>query len=124
MNHPVLTVLIAGFLPIVCAGISKFGAKDYDNHNPREWLARQTGMRLRADAAQKNSFEAFPLFAVGILLALHNGVDAEAIAQCGWAFVLMRIGYIACYVADKALLRSVFWGFALAAVIRLYVLAW
>lgn len=123
MNQPVLTVLIAGFLPIVCAAISKFGAKDYDNNNPREWLAHQTGMRLRADAAQKNSFEAFAFFAAGIVLAMQAGVEGDAITQCGWAFVLMRVFYILCYVADQALLRTVFWGFAMAAVVRLYVLA-
>lgn len=60
MNHAVLTVLIAGLLPIVCAGIAKWGVKNYDNHQPRSWLALQEGYRARANAAQENSFEAFP----------------------------------------------------------------
>ena len=64
-------VLIAALLPIVCAGIAKWGAFNkprrdggYDNANPRAWLARQTDWRARANAAQANSFEALPFFIV------------------------------------------------------------
>jgi uncharacterized MAPEG superfamily protein len=123
MNHAVLTVLIAGLLPIVCAGIAKWGVKNYDNHQPRSWLALQEGYRARANAAQENSFEAFPLFAAGVALALWREVDAQAIAQCGWFFVAMRVAYIYCYVADRASLRSLVWCLGLAAAVRLYVLA-
>ena len=48
------TVLVAGLMPMVCAGIAKAGAKGYDNHNPRAWLAKQEGYRARANAAQAN----------------------------------------------------------------------
>jgi uncharacterized MAPEG superfamily protein len=50
-------------------------------------------------------------------------VDAQAIAQCGWFFVAMRVAYIYCYVADRASLRSLVWCLGLAAAVRLYVLA-
>jgi uncharacterized MAPEG superfamily protein len=123
MNHAVLTVLIAGLLPIACAAIAKWGAKGYDNHNPREWMARQDGRRARADAAQQNSLEAFPFFAAAVGLAMLRGVDEVAIAQCCWWFVAMRVAYIYCYVTDRASLRSVVWSLGLAAVIRLYLLA-
>ncbi len=53
-------VLAAGIMPVVCAGIAKSGFKGYDNSDPRAWLARQTGFRARANAAQANCFEAFP----------------------------------------------------------------
>ena len=60
-------VLVAVFLPIVCAGIAKWGSfgkprsqGGFDNVDPRAWLARQTGWRARANAAQANSFEALP----------------------------------------------------------------
>lgn len=123
MNQAALTVLIAGLLPIVCAGIAKAGAKGYDNRNPRAWMARQEGRRARADAAQQNSFEAFPLFAAGVALALWAGADPQAVAQCGWFFVAMRLAYIYCYVTDRSSLRSMVWFLGLAAVIRLFVLA-
>jgi len=123
MNQAVLAVLLAGLLPIVCAGIAKWGAKGYDNHDPRAWLARQQGLRARANAAQQNSFEAFPFFAVAVALALHSGASAEAVAPWAWGFVAMRVAYIFCYVTDRASLRSVLWTVALVFVIRIYGLA-
>jgi len=90
MNQAVLTVLIAGLLPIVCAGIAKWGVKDFDNRHPRQWLATLEGRRARANAAQENSFEAFPLFAVGVALALFREADvpwrsvAGSSSSSGW----------------------------------------
>ena len=123
MNQAVMTVLVAGLLPIVCAGVAKWGAKSYDNHEPRAWMARQEGRRARADAAQANSLEAFPFFAAAVILALHQGANAEYVAQLGWWFIAARVVYIYCYVTDRASLRSIVWLLGLAAVLRLYSLA-
>ena len=123
MNSAALPVMVAGLLPIVCAGIAKWGARDYDNHDPRAWLARQDSWRARANAAQNNSLEAFPFFAAAVLLALHSGADAAVVAQWGWAFVALRLVYIYCYVADRASLRSIVWLFGLGVVIRLFAMA-
>lgn len=123
MNQAVLAVLIAGLLPIVCAGIAKWGAANYNNHEPRAWLARLEGRRARANAAQQNSFEAFPLFAIAVVLALHAGASPSTVAQWAWAFVGLRMVYIWCYVADRAALRSLVWILGLAIVIRIYMLA-
>ena len=123
MNQAVLTVLIAGLLPIVCASIAKWGAKGYDNHAPRAWMAGLEGWRARADSAQQNSLEAFPPFAAGVALALFSGVDKSLVAQCGWFFVVVRMIYIYCYVKDLSTARSIFWLLGLLSVIRLYVLA-
>jgi uncharacterized MAPEG superfamily protein len=95
MNWTYFSLLIAGILPVACAGIAKLGFKHYDNHNPRAWLANQTGFRTRANAAQSNSFEAFPFFAVGVLLALLAGVDHGKIDALSIGFVVARMGYIA-----------------------------
>jgi uncharacterized MAPEG superfamily protein len=123
MNDAVLTVLIAGLLPIVCSGIAKWGAKGYDNQQPREWLAQQEGYRARANAAQHNSFEAFTFFAAGVLLALLSDVEVDDVAQCGWFFIAMRLAYIYCYVTNQATWRSISWALGFAATLRLYVLA-
>ncbi len=123
MNWAYLSLLIAGVLPIACAGIAKLGFKEYDNHNPRAWLAKQTGFRARANAAQSNSFEAFPFFAAGVLIALLAGVDHDKIDALSSSFVLARLAYIACYVADKATMRSIFWAIGYSCVIALYLLA-
>jgi uncharacterized MAPEG superfamily protein len=116
-------ILVAGLMPVVCAGISKAGAKSYDNHNPREWLAQQTGYRARANAAQANSLEAFPFFAVGAVLALLTGVDPFVVDLLCVLFTASRVVYVACYLKDKALFRSIFWAVAYFSVIALYVLA-
>ena len=68
-------VLIAGLMPLACTYVAKFGPKSgpanrFDNHYPRAWLAQQTGLRARADAAQANCWEAFPFFAIGVILAI------------------------------------------------------
>lgn len=121
MKWSYLCLLIAGLLPVVCAGIAKAGLKDYDNHNPRAWLANVTGFRARANAAQANSFEAFPFFASGVLLALHAGVDPSRVDALAVAFVLARLGYIACYLADKATWRSLIWMVGMGCVVALHV---
>jgi uncharacterized MAPEG superfamily protein len=123
MNQIVATLLIAGLLPIVCAGIAKWGAKDYDNNQPRIWMAEQDDWRARANAAQQNSFEAFPLFAGGVLLALVTGTDHDQIAQTCWVFIAARILYIYCYVSNQSTLRTIVWLVGFIAAIRLYLIA-
>ena len=123
MTSAALAVMVAGLLPIVCAGIAKWKARGYDNHDPRAWLARQEGWRARADAAQSNSLEAFPFFAAAVVLALQAGVDADTVAQWAWLFVGLRLVYIFCYLTDRATVRSLVWMLGLAVVIRLYALA-
>lgn len=124
LNSSALAVLTAGLLPVVCAGIAKWGAKGYDNHDPRAWMARQEGYRARADAAQQNSLEAFPLFAIAVVMALHNGARPEDVALWAWCFVGIRLLYIYCYVSDRATLRSWVWMLGVAVTVRLYLMAY
>jgi uncharacterized MAPEG superfamily protein len=123
MDTVIVCILIAGLLPIVCAGIAKSGFKGYDNRDPRAWLTRQTGFRARANAAQANTFEAFPIFAVGALLALYAEVEMVWTQWACVGFVAMRTLYIASYVGDRATLRTTFWMAGHACVVALYVLA-
>lgn len=123
MNSSALAVMTAGLLPVVCAGIAKAGAKGYDNHDPRAWMARQEGYRARANAAQQNSLEAFAFFAAGVLLALQGGAPGETVAAWAWGFVAIRLVYIYCYVSDRASLRSLVWLLGVAVTLRLYLLA-
>ncbi|PUE62697.1 hypothetical protein B9Z45_03350 [Limnohabitans sp. 2KL-17] len=117
------SVLVAGLMPMVCAGIAKAGAKGYDNHDPRAWLSHQGGYRARANAAQANCFEAFPFFAVGVLLALLTGVDPFMVDLLAALFVATRVAYVACYLADKALFRTIFWTVGYLSVVTFFVLA-
>lgn len=113
-------VVIAALLPIVCAGIAKWGAfgrsrRDggYDNHQPREWLARQSSWRARANAAQANSFEALPFFIGAVLMAHQIGVEQSRLDGLALLFVCLRVAYIGLYVADRPTARSLVWVLAL-----------
>jgi uncharacterized MAPEG superfamily protein len=109
LDTVVIAILIAGLLPLICAAISKWGDKSYDNHNPRAWIANQEGFRARANAAQQNSLEAFPFFAIGVILASLGGADGNMLESLSWIYITVRVAYIACYLLDKAALRSLFW---------------
>ena len=108
-------VLVAAVLPIVCVGIAKAKGPRYDNRNPRAWLAQQTGVAARAAAAQQNHFEAFPLFAVAVLVAILGGGVIDRINLLAIAFIVVRVLYTVCYLANWAPLHSLMWfaGFAL-----------
>jgi uncharacterized MAPEG superfamily protein len=105
-------VLVAALLPMVCAGIAKWGG--FDNNNPRAWLARQTDWRARANAAQANSFEALPFFIGAVIIAHQLGAYQARLDVLAALFVLLRVVYILLYVANQAGLRSVVWVLALA----------
>lgn len=109
-------IIAACALPIVSAGIAKskgFGKRrregGYDNHEPRVWLARLTGWQARANAAQANGFEALPLFIAGVLAAQQMGAAQGRIDQLALAFIALRVAYVALYIADLAMLRSLVW---------------
>jgi uncharacterized MAPEG superfamily protein len=113
-------ILLAALLPIVCTGIAKAGGigrprsqGGYDNHDPRAWLARQTGYRARANAAQANSFEALPLF-IGAVLVAHQTMARQPLVDgLAVAFILLRVAYIGLYVADLHVARTLVWMAAL-----------
>jgi uncharacterized MAPEG superfamily protein len=122
-------LLVACVLPIVCAGIAKAGTFStprskggYDNSDPRAWLARQTGRRARANAAQANSFEALPLFIAAVLVAQQTGAAQGLVDALAVVFVLLRVAYIALYVGDRAALRSVVWIAAFGVCVAIFLL--
>jgi uncharacterized MAPEG superfamily protein len=108
-------------MPWVCAGIAKAGQRNYDNHNPREWLARQSGYRARANAAQANCFEAFPLYAVGVLMAMLADVEMDQVELCAGIFIVARVAYVASYLMDKDKIRSLAWLVGVVSTVALYV---
>ena len=81
----------------------------YNNHLPRQQQAQLTGFGARALAAHQNSFEAFILFAVGVLMAHTTQTAGWLIDALAVAFVVARIVYLLCYWADLAWQRSLVW---------------
>ena len=115
-------VLAAGVMPILFTGIAKFLGKRYDNRQPRSWQAKLEGAPARAHAAHLNSFEAFPLFAAGVLLAQGAGAEQALVDQLAVAFILLRLGYGGCYIAGWANPRSLVWLAAFGCAVALYFL--
>ncbi|MDU9396632.1 MAPEG family protein [Pseudomonas sp. zfem003] len=114
-------LLIALFLPYLSTGVAKFTGGDFgprQNHDPRTFLAGLTGWRKRADNAQHNAFEVTPAFAAALLAAHQIGqAPQQTLDLLAIGFVVSRVVYFACYLADWALLRSLVWfvGMALIA---------
>lgn len=115
-------VLVAGLLPLTATMIAK-SKPGFDNHNPRAWLQNLEGFRQRANAAQLNSFEAYPLFAAAVIIAYLLHAPQPTIDKLALAFIGARIAYIACYVANWALLRSLCWAAALGCSIAIFIIA-
>ena len=113
-------VLVMGLLPIVAAGIAKKGFDNYDNAEPREWLAKQTGFRARANAAQANLFESLPFFFAAVIIASISNAPQHRIDLLAVGFVLARIAYLICYVANWPTTRSIVWAIGLACVVALF----
>ncbi len=116
-------VLAAGTMPYVATLIAKSGRRGFDNRAPRDWLARQEGFRKRANAAQLNSFEAFPLFAAAVIVAHLVRGPQSLVDLLAILFVVLRLLYLACYLANQSLLRSTVWFAGLATVVAIFVAA-
>ncbi len=87
-------LLVAALLPLACAYIAKApgmkhrpGQRGFDNHEPRAWLAQQTGYQARANAAQANSFECLPFF-IGALLVACNWAHRPRVSMA-WPWPLL-----------------------------------
>lgn len=113
-------VVAASLLPIGCAWLAKSGMfskprRDggFDNRHPREWLARQSDWRARANAAQANSFEALPFFIGAVIIAHQLGASQLRLDVLAFLFVVLRVLYIMMYVANLATARSLAWALAL-----------
>jgi uncharacterized MAPEG superfamily protein len=120
-------ILVACLLPIACAGMAKsrgFGKPrregGFDNHDPRAWLAHLQGWQARAHAAQLNSFEALPIFIAGVLVAQRLHAPQAIVNGLAVAFVVLRVGFIGAYLADRANLRSLLWSLGLSCCVALF----
>lgn len=117
-------VLIGGFMPLLWTAAAKFGGgrkmSMSENAAPREFLAGVGGLQKRADWAQHNAFEAFPVFAAAVIIAHVAGAAQARIDLLACLWVAARLAYGVCYLANWATLRSVVWGAAVACVVALF----
>jgi uncharacterized MAPEG superfamily protein len=115
-------VLIAGILPILTVYIAKSGGPNFDNHDPRGWLEKQSGRARRADMAHRNHFEAFPFFAAAVLTATHLAAPQARINELAVVFIVFRVLYTVCYLTDRPTIRSLCWTVSFLSTIGIFLL--
>ncbi|QQN87935.1 MAPEG family protein [Acinetobacter variabilis] len=117
-------ILAACLLPYVFTWIAKksAGFRAKDNQNPRAFLEKSTGLASRANAAQQNSFESLPLFIASILMAEYMVVPQSLVMTFGIAYLVFRVIYGICYLANWSTLRSIVWLLSLLCPITLLLL--
>lgn len=120
-------VLVALMLPYVSTVVAKASAGGFSpkhNHDPRAFLANVQGMAKRANNAQQNGFEIAPAFAAAVIIAhVVGGAEQAVLDQLAIAFVISRVLYTLCYVADWAMLRSLVWFVGIGLIISLFVVS-
>ena len=112
------TVVYLTKLPIAAAMNREGG---YDNRHPRAQQAKLTGWGARALAAHLNGFETFAPFAAAVLVAHVAGAPAGLVTGLALLFVIARVAYVACYIADLSSLRSAVWGVGFLATLGLFL---
>jgi uncharacterized MAPEG superfamily protein len=87
----------------------------FDNSRPRDPAFYADPIRARALGAHQNGIEAFPFFAVAVLLAEFRQAPQHLIDELAILFVIVRIAYVFTYLGDRPTLRSILWslGFAI-----------
>lgn len=113
-------VLALVFLPPMLSGMAKSGG--FDNARPRESLAGYTGWRQRANWAQQNAFENFAPFAAAVIIGHLTGVPQGTLDTLALAYVGLRVGHGACYIANLGALRSLMYMGGLACIVAIFVI--
>ena len=104
---------------LTIAPIKWIGFRRFDNANPRDPAFYQDPIAARALGAHLNGIEAFPFFAVAVLLAEFRTGPQRLINELAVLFLIVRIAYVFTYLGDRPRLRSILWniGFAINIVI-------
>jgi uncharacterized MAPEG superfamily protein len=123
MTTALWCVLVAALMPVLCTGIAKWGLRNFDNANPREWLARQTGWRARANSAQQNSWEALAIFSAAVFAAHLAEAPQARVDLLAVSFIGIRALYVLVYLMNLATLRTLVWLAGLAVSIAIFLSA-
>ncbi|MBB5016894.1 putative MAPEG superfamily protein [Chitinivorax tropicus] len=113
-------VMISALMPIIWVALAK-AQPGYNNRAPRPYLDKLEGWRKRASWAQQNSWEALAMFAPAVLLAQQAHAPQDRIDTLAIAFVLIRLVYGLCYLADQQALRSLVWFAGIGCTIGIYL---
>ena len=116
-----LCVFGAVVLYLLTIGWTKARAvRQYDNARPRDPAFYAEPVRARGLAAHQNGLEAFPIFAAAVLLAEFRDAPQHWIDALAVTYLVLRVGYVIAYIADRPTLRSLLWAGALLANLAIF----
>jgi uncharacterized MAPEG superfamily protein len=97
------------------ASIKWIRFRRFDNSRPRDPAFYDDPIAARALGAHQNGIEAFPFFAVAVLLAEFRAGPQRLIDELAVLFLIVRIAYVFTYLGNRPTLRSILWsiGFAI-----------
>jgi uncharacterized MAPEG superfamily protein len=100
---------------LTIAPVKWIGFRRFDNAKPRDPAFYADPLRSRALGAHQNGIEAFPFFAIAVLLAEFREGPQRLIDELAILFLIVRIAYVLTYLGDRPTLRSILWsiGFAI-----------
>ena len=107
---------------LTIAPIKWIGWRRFDNARPRDGGFYQDPIASRALGAHQNGIEAFPFFAVAVLLAEFRGGPQRLVNELAILFLIVRIAYVFTYLGNRPTLRSILWGIGLAINIAIFFL--
>ena len=117
-----ILILIIGVLPYVTVAYAKYRSKStFNNADPRN-VNGYANLAERAYNAHLNGFEAFPLFAIAVILSELHGMPQGLVNGLAALYVALRILYTALYIYDKPTARSSAWNVGFLVVIVLFLL--
>ncbi len=120
-------LFVLSLLPIMLAWLGgylryrEFG--QFDNHHPRLQQHQQSGIGARALAAQKNSWETLLLFLLVLFIAEASPLELASLSGVSLLFLCLRLAYIAAYLTNRALLRSLLYALGMGCCLYIVFLA-
>jgi uncharacterized MAPEG superfamily protein len=100
---------------LTIAPVKWIGFRRFDNAKPRDPAFYDDPIAARAWGAHLNGIEAFPFFAVAVLLAEFRAGPQRLINELAVLFLIVRIAYVFTYLGNRPTLRTILWsiGFAI-----------
>ena len=102
--------------------IKWIGHRQYDNSMPRDPAFYRDAIRARALGAHQNGIEAFPFFAVAVLLADFRAAPQNLINELAILFLIVRTAYVLTYIGNRPRLRSILWNLGMIINVAIFFL--
>jgi uncharacterized MAPEG superfamily protein len=107
---------------LTIASVKWTAFRRFDNARPRDPAFYEDPIRARALGAHQNGIEAFPFFAVAVLLAEFRLGPLRLIDELAVLFLIVRIAYVFTYLGNRPTLRSILWSIGFAINITIFFL--